>query len=106
MKVELTITEKKKVEVEVIFPIYRQHDVGSDSGSSVIYTRITEDGRFFSIQKSVHYDRGTSYEIEFGPHYFDASGEDYSLGRGRYASTKAEFDGMVAETTKVLTGLA
>lgn len=106
MKVALTVTEKKTVEVEVTFPIYRKHDVSPDSGESVIYTRITEDGRYFSICKSAHFDRSANYEIDFGRHFFDASGEDYSLGRGQYASTKAEFDAMVAEITNVLMALA
>lgn len=88
MKLKLAQTRTEEIEVDVEFPIYRQHYVGGDGYSSTIFTRIDEDGTFYEIDQ-----RQDGYEIEIGKRSFDPrSGLDYSLGRGEYACTPEEFE--------------
>jgi hypothetical protein len=105
-KINVTVTQEVKKEVEVTFPIFRKHDCSGDDYSCVIYTSITEDMRFHSITKRDNYrDTDPSYEIESGRYSFDGrSGEDYCLGKGEYACTKAEYDEIVDGAMKHLSG--
>lgn len=84
-KLTLTIKEPKTVEVEVDFPIYRQHD----TDHTETFSRIDEDRRSWHITRR-HYDNGWEFEVE-SPYHFDSSDPDFHLGRGMYASSEGQF---------------
>lgn len=112
MKLKLETTRKEVTEVDVEFPIYRQHDVGGDNHESVIYARIEfkEQGLMgplvtqYSVQRSRSYIGGSeSFEMEIQTVLLDGrSGADYTLGRGEYACTREEFDEVAAKAEAFL----
>jgi hypothetical protein len=95
MKKTLTIefTRKEKQTVEVEFPIYREHDVGGDDYSSIIYARIEADGTTFEVHHTDRYRGEEQFELEVSKtHFNNASSADYYLGTGEYKSSAAAWD--------------
>lgn len=98
--VELTVTRKEQVTLEVEFPIYIKHDIMPDEGASIYYHRLDADMRRVTVHYS-SYCRGSTYELEINPKSgLDGSSEDYSLGRGEYACTAEEFNKALADAIK------
>lgn len=99
VKIEITETERRKVEVEVTLPIFREHDLSCDSCEAIHLTRINEDLSAVTLSKSHPYGSDViEYGIEFQESYeFDASDADYHLGRGKYASSAKSFRAMLSE---------
>ena len=103
---KITVEAKTTKEVEVTFPIYRKHRIYGDDSDTVILARINDDLTYYEITKrdgSWRNGQVDHYEFETGKYTFDArSGEDYSLGKGEYASSKEEWDRMVEEAVAAL----
>lgn len=98
--VKLTKVTKEEVEVEIEFPIYREHDVSGDSYSAVIYTRI-EDGREVSIHKNERRGGVVEWQVEIEPfNTFSGEDFDYALGKGEYTSSEKDFNNVLAELRK------
>jgi len=106
MKVAVNVCVPKIVEMEVSFPLYRQHDVSGDGYNSVYYTRIDrlpagEGGYAHRAERFVHHsikhdtfpDERFELSVEtyltFG---HDKSDADYTLARGQYASSSEAWD--------------
>lgn len=105
--VKLTKVTKEQIEVEVEFPIYREHDVGGDDYDSIIYTRI-DANREISIHKTERYGgrKQTEWQIEIEDG-FNLSGEvDYALGRGEYKSNADAFNKVLQELRSVVAKLS
>lgn len=91
MKVTIYETVKTKKEIELKLPFYRQHDVGGDHHSSVIYTKIDENSKGGLCNHSVQIS-DDSIEIEIIDNYaFDSSDSDYNLGKGLYKCSEEEY---------------
>jgi hypothetical protein len=103
MIIKLTKMTKEVVEVDVAFPIYREHDVSCDVNweSSIIYTKIDYvNGQFKSF--SIHLSGSRNVEITVDKYVFDGSSPDYHLGKGEYASDQESFENALAETKRLL----
>lgn len=93
MRKLITVTEKKVLDIDIKFPIYRKHDVSGDTYSCVYYTKVFNEKKQISISEH----RGgncKTYEIELSTPSFSDS-EDYVFGKGFYKSSKEEFDNAV-----------
>lgn len=104
MKIEITETTKRKVEVDVEFPIFRENDLDS----VIIYTRISllDSGKMIEEEVSIS-RRNVRAEITINRDYrFDSSSTDYLLGRGFYQSSEAEFNEAVATALKLIKEVA
>ncbi len=96
-KIELTISQKSKVNVDVEFPIYREHLVGD---YCVIYTKISEDLSAIHITKNDLRFDGNEYGFEVAResrYHFDGSSQDYHLGKGVYALSREVFNEVLEE---------
>ena len=96
MKKTITITERQSVEreVEVEFPIYREH--GLEYGT--YYSRIDEDGNCATIHIGCHGD----IDLEISKTDFKGDKVDYMLGRGMYASSEFAFLAALAKAKEFL----
>ena len=95
MNINVTVMQKTTKVVEVTLPVYRKHDLMLDTSDTVVYSR-TElfEKRLRTIHITVRRDRGNlTYEVEteFGD-FNPGNGEDYSTGKGEYASSAEEFE--------------
>lgn len=89
MRFVLTEKIKQKVEVDVEFPIYREHSC--ENGSFFARTDMA-DGKFRRIQFYKDTDgRFDDFEISLSNSLSDDSSADYVLGRGKYACSEAKF---------------
>lgn len=109
MKMKLTETVKREVEVDVQFPIYREHDVTPDCAlTTIYYTRIDADMK--SVEILLH--GPNKAEIEIGHRKDLGRAEmDYLLGRGAYALTEKRFrkafekaKRLIAKAEAIITG--
>ena len=100
--IKVKIKREEIQEVEVDFPIFRQHDCGGHDYSAVIYSRVEHDGTVFSIHENGRSDE-RSYEFEIGRTNFQsADSQDYILGLGEYACQAAEFAKVLARAKAYL----
>ena len=93
MKIERI--EKKEVEVNVEFPIYRQQDVSGDMYECIVYTKILNESKQIKITRY----RGfyNNWDIEVSTPIFRNASEDYLLGKGIYSLSEEEFNSVVDE---------
>ena len=89
MKIQINEVTRKKVEVEVDLPLYRQHE--SDCGSIVTYTKVEQtSGNLVAHSVTVS---NFDVSLETKRNYrFDGSSADYLLGKGLYESSEAAFN--------------
>lgn len=92
MKIEFTETVKQKKEIDIQFPIYREHDVTGDEGpSTIIYTKIEAIQNKLRATEIWIFGHNKA-EIEIDDDYkFDGSEPDYLFGRGFYKSLPENF---------------
>lgn len=97
-KLTVTASRPERMEVEVEFPLFRKHDMDGETYTSIIYTRIEEDGTNFKIHHSDHYYGDEEFEFHIHKVAFNvANSIDYSLGRGEYACTRETFESVLAK---------
>jgi len=96
--VQVQRTEKQEIEVE--FPIYREHDV-AERGTDAHYMRVDADGTEYDIHYMV-IDREESFELTISKTQFSGSELDYILGRGIYQSKAGTFAEMLARAREFL----
>ena len=85
--IQITITEKRVVEREIDFPIFRKHG-GLDHGEE--YTRIDENLSAAKIGK--HDEDSISNEFVERYNFLDFSSPDYHLGDGVHRCSKEEYE--------------
>lgn len=107
MKVKYEKVTREIVEVEVSFPVYSKHDMGGDDYDVVAYRRFEESGREVTItERSSYGRRSTEWEIEIEHRATDyKSFGDYSLGRGKFESSKEEFEQKLAQLNEFVKSL-
>lgn len=110
MKIKLRTKIETVEEHDVELPVYHKHDLDSDYGSSIIYSRVSVRKGLFETH-SIHVDRtyrgGTSYKGEIETRTgFDGSSADYHLGRGEYQSSQQEWEKVHAEAAEFFRSLA
>ena len=104
MKVEISTTVEKAIEVDVNFPIYRAHDL-DDLGGSMTYSAVFIESDGSMTERTIGISSG-SVEMESVSNYqFDKSNLDYLLGRGLYKSNAKEFEQAVSAACEVLNGI-
>lgn len=100
MKHTLRVWEvsRKKIPIDVEFPVYRKHDLLLDEGNSIIYFRWDDDETEWKVQLA---ERGgeVTWEIGKSKRYFNSNSDyaDYVLGRGEFACTADEFNAAVSQ---------
>lgn len=88
MQIQVEELTRKKVMVEVEFPIYRRHDMDGDGWSTSLFTRVNADLSWVEVEV-----KSNEIEIEVGKNYqFGGGTSDYALGRGEYRCTAEEFE--------------
>lgn len=95
------------VVVDVDFPVYAKHDLMMDAADHVVFMRWCADGNRTRITRRISYFNGTTaFDCEVENFPIDVIGlhgdENYTLGKGQYASSAEEFDAVLAEATKFL----
>lgn len=103
MRITITDSVQQEREVDVTFPVYRQHDVTGDTGpSSVIYMRVDwHRGAMREVRVQLTGIQDAAIAIR-EPYQFDASGSDYLLGTGLYASSATRFQHALAKAEDLL----
>jgi len=96
MKIKIIKIIKAEEEVDIEFPIYREHDVSQDGHpSNIIFSKIefNDDTKKMICQNIRISDHNNEIEMEVDMNYhFDGSGSDYLLGTGMYESTEKDFN--------------
>ena len=98
--------EPELIEIDVEFPIYREHDLMSDHHDECVhYNRWEGPGEAeFEILETIEFNGDTSYEIGTvrSENLHPNNGEDYMTGKGKYASSKERFYAAVARARAAL----
>lgn len=102
---ELTVTRKEKVTIDVEFPIYVKYGDSCVLSSRDNYRRLDENGTQTTIEIIERYDGGKEYEISSKPRIIIDSADDYSLGKGEYACTSEEFNKVLQEALEFVQSL-
>lgn len=90
MKMRLTETTLREVDVEVEFPIYREHDVSCDSGPTMVfYTRIDAD--MWQVDVFLRGEDEAEISVTKLSRGLGTGDMDYLLGRGINALTEKQF---------------
>lgn len=111
MKVTIKHTKREETEFDVEFPIYREHHM--DGATSYMKVALEPDGSMTEFAVDIVLDEHSSASIEDKSaeisvkknYRFDSSGVDYSLGRGRYESSSAEFEEAVKIARSLLNAM-
>lgn len=94
IKVKITKVVEEK-EIEVNFPVYRQQDVGGDTGFCVIYSKLFGNGVLLSITESGSHTGADRYDIELEhvdiKKLIPEEDIDYIFGLNKYACDEKEF---------------
>ena len=104
-KVKFTVTEKREIEVDVEYPIYRKHDLLSDHSDVVIYTRFGADDLSYSIHETRTFwgsRQHLEYQMTVETDSLSGNDLDYALGQGRYKSSATEFMQVVERMAKAV----
>lgn len=99
--IQLVVTQRETIDVEVEFPIYRHHF--NDYWDS--YTRIDADGQAYAIAHAYGRDQN-EWTIEVTRKYvYDHSAADYHLGKGMHTLSEEDFykalEDMLKEVEKI-----
>lgn len=87
--------EKYEVEVDVKFPIYREHDVSGDIYEGIVYTKVLNEKKQISITR--YKGLYNNWDIEVSTPNFRYDSEDYLLGKGIHSLSEEEFNSVVSE---------
>lgn len=93
-RMKLLVDERREIEVDVEFPIYRKQITGD---FCTTYSRESEDGKQITIRAFNDFEV-RSYEVEFMRGCLtrrDGSGLDYLLGSGLYKCAPHEWKEVV-----------
>lgn len=105
MKKTLTVSEirRRRVSVEVDFPVYRKHDLALGDGEHIVFTRWGADNMECTVQRNLHGNE-VEYQIRREPCRCFSEKEDpeYVLGQGDYQCTEDEFNAVLAEAEALI----
>lgn len=100
---KVTESSTRLIDVEVTFPVYSKQDLDPDDGEHVMFSRWDENGSLFRVTKRDSYD-SVSYELEQEKRSLSSiiRDADSTLGRGRFACTKREFEKVSQDAVMML----
>lgn len=101
MKLTVDVVERKQVEIDVVFPIYRKHDITGSGAYRMLYVKTDQLSGGSLVEHSV-IDRDDSVEIQARSiRKLDKSDLEYTLGKGEYHCTEAEFIDVLAKAKTI-----
>jgi hypothetical protein len=103
MKLRIVKKITEEVDVEVVFPFYRKHDIMEDDYEVIYFYRVGRD-ETLEISRT---ERFASSQIEFSvklerTSFYASEDIDYLLGRGEYACSEEEFHEVLKECHSLL----